>query len=261
MRQIELGTDRRRRRQPDRRDPSHRRRARRRIRVRRRRARHRPGARPRLRGPPRPAEDRAYGDWREMLAGESARTRPHRSRHRRHPEQHPPRDHQGIPRGAASTCSARSRSTTTVEDAEDIVETARETGRICAVNFGYSGYALVRHARAMVARGDLGRIRVVVAEFAHGHHADAADADNPRVRWRYDPKLAGISSVVADAGIHALHMACFVTGGASRPSPPISLRPSPGASSRTMRCSRSACAAAPSAGSGRARSRSVACTG
>jgi predicted dehydrogenase len=80
------------------------------------------------------------------------------------------------------------------------------------VNYGYSGYALVRHARAMVARGDLGRIRVVVAEFAHGHHANAADADNPRIRWRYDPKLAGISSIVADCGIHALHMACYITG-------------------------------------------------
>src|SRR5471030_240289 len=37
-------------------------------------------------------------------------------------------------------------------------------------------------------------------------------ADNPRVRWRYDPKLAGVSSVLADCGIHALHMACFITG-------------------------------------------------
>jgi predicted dehydrogenase len=102
--------------------------------------------------------------------------------------------------------------TTTLEEAEEIVRTARANGRICAVNYGYSGYALVRHARAMVARGDLGKIRVVVAEFAHGHHANAADADNPRVRWRYDPKLAGISSIVADCGIHALHMATFITG-------------------------------------------------
>jgi len=102
--------------------------------------------------------------------------------------------------------------TTTVEDAEIIVRTAREHRRICAVNYGYSGYALVRHARAMIARGDLGKIRVVVAEFAHGHHANAADADNPRIRWRYDPKLAGSSSVLADCGIHALHLACFITG-------------------------------------------------
>jgi predicted dehydrogenase len=102
--------------------------------------------------------------------------------------------------------------TMTVEEGEEIVATARAAGRICAVNYGYTGYALVRHMRAMVARGDLGAVRMVVAEFAHGHHADAADADNPRVRWRYDPAQAGISAQFADCGIHALHMASFVTG-------------------------------------------------
>jgi len=87
-----------------------------------------------------------------------------------------------------------------------------EGGMIWAVNDGYGGYALVRQVRGMVARGDLGAIRVVHAEFAHGHHADAADADNPRVRWRYDPAQAGVSAQFADCGIHALHMASFVTG-------------------------------------------------
>ena len=70
--------------------------------------------------------------------------------------------------------------------------------------------------RAMVARGDLGKIRLIKAEFAHGFHADAADADNPRVRWRYDPALAGISAQFADCGIHALHMASFVAGQQAR---------------------------------------------
>jgi predicted dehydrogenase len=102
--------------------------------------------------------------------------------------------------------------TTTVAEAEEIVHAARQHQSICAVNFGYSGYPLVRHARALVARGDLGRIRVVIAEFAHGHHANAAEADNPRLRWRYDPAIAGVSSVLADCGIHALHLACFITG-------------------------------------------------
>jgi len=102
--------------------------------------------------------------------------------------------------------------TMTVAEAEEIVRVARDSGNICAVNYGYTGYSLVRHMRAMVARGDLGRVRLVVAEFAHGHHADAADADNPRVRWRYDPAQAGIAAQFADCGIHALHMACFVTG-------------------------------------------------
>jgi predicted dehydrogenase len=102
--------------------------------------------------------------------------------------------------------------TVTVDEAEDIARTSRLTGAICAVNYGYTGYALVRHIRAMVARGDLGRVRLAVVEFSHGFHADAADAENPRMRWRYDPAQAGISGQFADCGIHALHMASFVTG-------------------------------------------------
>lgn len=102
--------------------------------------------------------------------------------------------------------------TMTVDEGEEIVRLSKSTGRICAVNYGYTGYSLVRHMRAMVARGDLGRIRLVKAEFAHGHHANAADADNPRVRWRYDPAQAGVSAQFADCGIHALHMASFVIG-------------------------------------------------
>jgi predicted dehydrogenase len=102
--------------------------------------------------------------------------------------------------------------TITLEEAEDIVAVAERSDAVCAVNYGYSGYALVRHMRAMVARGDLGKVRLIKAEFAHGFHADAADANNPRVRWRYDPAQAGISAQFADCGIHALHMASFVAG-------------------------------------------------
>ena len=85
----------------------------------------------------------------------------------------------------------------TVDEGEEIVRLARTKKRICAVNYGYTGYSLVRHMRAMVQRGDLGRIRLVKSEFAHGHHADAADADNPRARWRYDPAQAGVSAQFA----------------------------------------------------------------
>ena len=102
--------------------------------------------------------------------------------------------------------------TMTVEEAEDIAATVKRRGALFAVNYGYSGYAMVRHMRAMVRRGDLGRVRLVKAEFAHGFHADAADADNPRVRWRYDPAQAGPSAQFADCGIHALHMAGFICG-------------------------------------------------
>jgi len=157
------------------------------------------------------APDRAYGDWREMLEGE--RNRPDRID--LVTVATPNATHYEITKAyleAGFHVLCEKPMTMTIAEGEDIVRTARATGRICAVNYGYSGYSLVRHMKAMVARGDLGQIRLVKAEFAHGHHADAANADNPRVRWRYDPSQAGVSAQFADCGIHALHMASFVTG-------------------------------------------------
>ncbi len=97
-----------------------------------------------------------------------------------------------------------------VEEGEEIVRIAEKTGKICAVNYCYSAYPMVRQARAMIRAGELGKIRLVVTNFSHGHHGDAGDADNPRVRWRYDPAMAGVSGQFADCGIHALHMASFL---------------------------------------------------
>ena len=154
---------------------------------------------------------RAYGDWRQMLEVERQRT----DRVDLVTIATPNSSHFEITRAflaAGFDVLCEKPLTNTVAEAEEIVQVARSHDRICAVNYGYSGYPLIRHARAMVARGDLGRIRVVVAEFAHGHHADAAQADNPRLRWRYDAAVAGVSSVLADCGIHALHLACFITG-------------------------------------------------
>jgi predicted dehydrogenase len=156
------------------------------------------------------APDRAYGNWQEMLAGERNRA----DRIDLVTVATPNSTHYEITKAfleAGINVLCEKPMTMTVPEAEDIVATAERTGSLCAVNYGYSGYALVRHMRAMVARGDLGKIRLIKAEFAHGFHADAADADNPRVRWRYDPALAGKSAQFADCGIHALQMASFVS--------------------------------------------------
>ncbi len=155
--------------------------------------------------------DRSYGDWQEMLAGERNRD----DRIDLVTVATPNSTHFEITKAfleAGFHVLCEKPMTMTVEEGEEIVKLAESTGSICAVNYGYTGYSLVRHMRAMIARGDLGKIRLVNAEFAHGHHADAADADNPRVRWRYDPAQAGVSAQFADCGIHAMHMASFVTG-------------------------------------------------
>ena len=157
------------------------------------------------------AADRAYGNWQEMLDGEKQRE----DKIDLVTVATPNSTHFEITKAfleAGFHVLCEKPMTMTVDEGEEIVRAAKASGKICAVNYGYSGYSLVRHMRAMIQRGDLGKIRVVNAEFAHGHHADAADADNPRVRWRYDPAQAGVSAQFADCGIHAMHMASFVTG-------------------------------------------------
>jgi len=157
------------------------------------------------------APERAYGNWQDMLAGEKVR----KDRIDLVTVATPNATHYAITKAfleAGIHVLCEKPMTVTVNEAEDIAATAERTGAICAVNYGYTGYALVRHMRAMIARGELGKIRLIVVEFSHGFHADAADADNPRMRWRYDPAQAGISGQFADCGIHALNMASFVSG-------------------------------------------------
>ncbi len=159
--------------------------------------------------------DRAYGDWKEMLAGEKTRKDPIDLVTIATPNA----THHAIAKAfleAGINVLCEKPMTVTVAEAEDIVAAEKRYGAICAVNYGYTGYALVRHMRAMIARGDLGKVRLIVVEFAHGFHADAADAENPRMRWRYDPAQAGVSGQFADCGIHALNMASYVSGQEAR---------------------------------------------
>ncbi len=154
--------------------------------------------------------DRSYGSWQEMLAGEKNRD----DRIDLVTVATPNNSHYEITRaflteGFHVLCEKPL--TMTVEESVELARLSEKTGTVCAVNYGYSGYSLVRHMKAMVRRGDIGAVRMVFAEFAHGHHADASDSDNPRIRWRYDPEQIGVSAQFADCGIHALHLATFIT--------------------------------------------------
>lgn len=155
------------------------------------------------------AGERAYGDWQEMLEGERGRD----DRVDLVTIATPNSTHFEITKAfleAGFNVLCEKPMTMTVEEGEEIVRVAEASGKICAVNYCYSAYPMVRQARAMVAADELGKVRLVVTNFSHGHHGDATDADNPRVRWRYDPAMAGVSGQFADCGIHALHMASFI---------------------------------------------------
>lgn len=156
-------------------------------------------------------ETRSYGGWRDMLEGEKNR----QDRVDLVTVATPNNTHFEIANaflGAGFNVLCEKPLTMSIEEADELRKVASRTGMICATNFGYSGYPMAIQARDMVRNGDLGDIRIVFSEFAHGFHAAGDDADNPRVRWRYDPAQAGVSSITADCGIHALHMAQFMTG-------------------------------------------------
>lgn len=155
------------------------------------------------------ASERAYGSWQEMLEGEKNRD----DKIDLVTVATPNSTHFEITKSfleAGVNVLCEKPMTMTVQEGEEIVRISEKTGKICAVNYCYSAYPMVRQARAMVRAGELGKVRLVVTNFSHGHHGDATDADNSRVRWRYDPAMAGVSGQFADCGIHALHMASFI---------------------------------------------------
>ncbi len=101
--------------------------------------------------------------------------------------------------------------TTTLAEAQDLLRTARRTGRILAVTYNYSGYPLIREARALVEAGMLGAMRVVQCEFALGWLSTAVEQESKQAAWRTEPSQAGPSLVTADLGTHCFHLLEFVT--------------------------------------------------
>ncbi len=107
--------------------------------------------------------------------------------------------------------------TTAVADAEALAEKAARTGLVLAVAHAYSGYPLVRHARALARGGALGRLRTVQVEYAQGWLAtalekEAGEGGHKQASWRVDPARSGPAGAVGDIGTHAFHLAEFVTG-------------------------------------------------
>ena len=101
----------------------------------------------------------------------------------------------------------------TQEQAERIAAAVTKTGTHFILTHNYTGYPLMRQARAMVARGELGTIRVVQAEYAQDWLARNVEATgNKQAVWRTDPAQAGAGGSIGDIGTHAFNLLGFVTG-------------------------------------------------
>ena len=103
--------------------------------------------------------------------------------------------------------------TTTLAQALELRAAARASDRIFAVTYNYSGYPLVRHARAMIAAGELGEIRLVQVQYAQDWLTEPLEATGQKqAAWRTDPARSGEGGCIGDIGTHAFQLAHFVTG-------------------------------------------------
>ena len=158
------------------------------------------------------APDRAYTDFRAMAAAEAARA-------------------DGIDVVAIVTPNAAHHAiakaflasgihvicdkplTTTLADALDLVQAVRASGNVFALTHNYTGYPMVRQARAMVEAGELGAVRVVQAEYPQDWLSTALETTGQKqAAWRTDPAQAGAAGSLGDLGTHAHNIAEFVTG-------------------------------------------------
>lgn len=102
---------------------------------------------------------------------------------------------------------------TTLKDALKLKALAQTSGLIFAVTHNYTGYPMVRHARAMVAAGELGEIRIVQVEYAQDWlTTKLEDSGQKQAGWRTDPKRSGMGGCIGDIGTHAYNLADYITG-------------------------------------------------
>ncbi|MDM5247800.1 Gfo/Idh/MocA family oxidoreductase [Lysinibacillus sp. G4S2] len=94
----------------------------------------------------------------------------------------------------------------TTKEGEELETLAKIKNRVVGITYGYAGYQMIEQARQMIANGDLGEIRIVKMQFAHGFHSSAVEEGNASTKWRVDPKIAGPSYVLGDLGTHSVYL-------------------------------------------------------
>ena len=103
--------------------------------------------------------------------------------------------------------------TNTLAQARELQATQMRTGRIFCLTHNYTGYPMVRQARAMVEAGDLGALRLMQVEYVQGGRADESIKPGmSKKKWKEDPVRGGPSLVMGDIGSHAHNLLRFVTG-------------------------------------------------
>lgn len=103
--------------------------------------------------------------------------------------------------------------TLTLDEAKKLKAKVDETGLLLCLTHTYSGYPMVKHAKEMVRRGDIGKVRKIVVEYLQGWLSEPSENDgNKQASWRTDPSKSGKAGCMGDIGTHAAHLAEYVSG-------------------------------------------------
>lgn len=103
--------------------------------------------------------------------------------------------------------------TLNLAEALELERIVAASGRRYALTYTYTGYPMVREARQIVRRGDLGPIRKVVVEYAQGWLSRPIEqGGDAQAMWRADPARSGVGGCSGDIGVHAFNLAEFITG-------------------------------------------------
>lgn len=158
------------------------------------------------------APERGYAGWEEMLAGETARDDRIDAVSIVTPNHlHFPVAKAFLEAGIAVICDKPM--TLTLDEALALVKVADASGCDFVLTQNNTGYPMVRQARAMVADGTLGEIRVIRTSYVQDWLTTALDAEGQKqAAWRTDPDRAGAGGSIGDIGVHAFNLAAFISG-------------------------------------------------
>jgi predicted dehydrogenase len=95
----------------------------------------------------------------------------------------------------------------TSKESAELVELAVRTGLVNAVTLNVRFYPVLQHARALIARGDLGTLFSV-----HGGYWQEWLLYETDYNWRVEPEAGGKLRAVGDIGSHWMDLAQFLTG-------------------------------------------------
>jgi predicted dehydrogenase len=158
------------------------------------------------------ARERAYGTYEEMVAAEARRDDGIEAVSIVTPNHlHAPIATAFLEAGIHVICDKPL--TSTLEDARTLARAAHRSGLVFVLTHNYTGYPMVRQARAMVAAGKLGTVRVVQVEYPQDWLTEPLEKTGQKqATWRTDPKQSGAGGCIGDIGTHAYNLATFVTG-------------------------------------------------